>query len=110
MYKLSEKMKPEIILKEKADKHYVYFDAIQEKAIIEAMRSYAYMFKTEEKTDKAMFVINEIGRYFGLESNYYKDASRKADYIKARQIAMFFIRSYTKFSQEGIGKLFNKDH
>jgi chromosomal replication initiator protein len=103
-------MKPEIILEEKAKKHFCYFDTIQTKAIIEAMRTYAYLFKTEEKTDKANFIINEIGRHYGLSTDYFKIKSRKQDLIKARQIAMYFIRSYTKFSLEGIGKLFNKDH
>lgn len=103
-------MKPETILREKAAKYYITFDAMQERVIVEAMRSFAYMFKTEEKKDKAEFIINEIGRYFGLETNYYKLHSRKADLIKARQIAMYFVRNYTKFSLEGIGNLFNKDH
>ena len=103
-------MKPEIILEEKAKKYFVYFDENQKRAIHEAMRSFAYMFKTEEKTDKANFIINEIGRIYELDKNYYKMHSRKADLIKARQIAMYFIRHYTKFSLEGIGKLFNKDH
>ena len=103
-------MKPETILQEKANKYFVYFDDNQKTAILEAMQSYAKSFQTENKTDKAMFIIKEIGSYFGLPEDYNKLKSRKGELIKARQIAMYFIKKHTKLSLQVIGSLFNKDH
>lgn len=103
-------MKPETILQEKANKYFVYFDDNQKTAILEAMQSYAKSFQTENKTDKAMFIIKEIGYYFGLPEDYNKLKSRKWELIKARQIAMYFIKKHTKLSLQVIGGLFNKNH
>jgi chromosomal replication initiator protein len=103
-------MNKETILQEKADKYFVYFDDNQKTVILEAMQSYAKSFQTENKTDKAMFIIKEIGSYFGLPEDYNKLKSRKGELIKARQIAMYFIKKHTILSLHEIGRLFNKDH
>lgn len=103
-------MNKETILQEKADKYFVYFDDNQKKAILEAMDSFAKRFQSGNKTDKALFIIKEIGFYFGLPEDYNKLKSRKWELIKARQIAMYFIKKHTKLSLQVIGGLFNKDH
>jgi len=52
-----------------------------------------------------------VGEYFNISVDKINSSTRKREIVQARQLAMFFSKSYTKHSLASIGsKLGNKDH
>jgi chromosomal replication initiator protein len=52
-----------------------------------------------------------VGEYFNISIDKINSSTRKREIVQARQLAMYFSKSYTKHSLASIGsKLGNKDH
>lgn len=95
---------PEEILKEKLSKSDLRFSKKQTALIIDAM--YDFMNIAHEPTEINQ-IINLINEYFSVNciSN-----NRNGQVVKARQLAIHFIKLYLNLSITSIGKIFNKHH
>lgn len=56
------------------------------------------------------FIIELITRMTLISIRELQSKTRKREVAEARQIAMYFIKKYTKISLIEIGKIFNRDH
>ncbi|MDL2267604.1 hypothetical protein LJC46_06415 [Desulfovibrio sp. OttesenSCG-928-G15] len=55
-------------------------------------------------------IIVHVCRGFGLSKDQLMSASRKQNYVTARNAAFFLARKHTDFSFEAIGRVFNRKH
>jgi len=68
--------------------------------------------KSIVNTRVAEYIFLIVQNYYELpDNNFLKIKSRKREYVLPRQVAMYFLRKYTTFTQDKIGSFFNnKDH
>ena len=55
-------------------------------------------------------IITIVSDYFNVDKNMLNVKSRRAEYVKARHLAMYFCRHKTEWSYREVGNLFNRDH
>ena len=55
-------------------------------------------------------IIEETGKYFGIDPEIIRGQSRSKEIVLARQISMFLIRRITSLSLNDIGKEYGRDH
>jgi len=58
----------------------------------------------------AVFIIEVVRMFYGLEQGFETTRNRQTDIVLARQMAMYMIRRETSLSLKNIGRLFKKDH
>ena len=69
------------------------------------------MIRSNEFTITPDNIIKEVCRYFRIEEDQIRGASRNREILNARQIAMYLIRRMTSLSLDDTGKLFGgRDH
>ena len=67
--------------------------------------------KSTPKEITIEYIQKVVGDYFNIPIDKINSNTRKREIVQARQLAMFFSKSYTKLSLAAIGsKLGNKDH
>ena len=55
-------------------------------------------------------VLYSVCHYYGLSFKEISRPTRKREIVKARQVAMYFLKKYSKKSLASIGAIFKKDH
>ena len=55
-------------------------------------------------------IIDEVAKYYGINSQEIKGTSRTKEINVPRQISMYLIRHFTTLTLKEIGKVFNRDH
>ena len=60
-----------------------------------------------EASDK---IINKVADFYGLTNKEIRGKCRKRPLVKARFIAMYFLRQKTDFTLKTIGDMFGRDH
>ena len=68
------------------------------------------MIRSNEFTITPDNIIKEVCRYYHIEEDKIRGASRSRDILLPRQIGIYLIRRMTGLSLEEIGKLFKRDH
>ncbi len=66
--------------------------------------------KNNESVPTPEIIINEVGRYFGIQDPVLRGPSRSRGVVHARNIAMYLIRQITGLSTVELGKIFGRDH
>lgn len=69
------------------------------------------LFNSPKKNISDLETINRVvADVFNLSANQVKENTRRETVVVARQVAMFMMRKYTKYSCEAIGALYGRDH
>ena len=68
------------------------------------------MIRSNEFTITPDNIVKEVCRYYHIEEDQIRSASRSRDILLPRQIAMYLIRRMTSLSLDDTGKLFRRDH
>lgn len=55
-------------------------------------------------------IIEKVAAFYGISNSDIRGKCRKKDLVKARWIAMYFIRTKTDFTLKTIGDMFGRDH
>ena len=55
-------------------------------------------------------IIEKVAAFYGISNADIRGKCRKKDLVKARWIAMYFIRTKTDFTLKTIGDMFGRDH
>lgn len=55
-------------------------------------------------------IIQKVQEFYKMNSSELNIKSRKTEFVKTRQITMFFLREMTHMSFADIGKTYHKDH
>lgn len=103
-------MSIEEIILDKSEKYYCDFDEHQKQAISEMMMTYAGFFSKVEMNNKAIFIISNVGKYFCLQEDWHKIYNKYGDIVTARQIAMYFMKMFTRLTLDEIAGFFDKKH
>ena len=56
------------------------------------------------------YILKVVEMYSEIEEDFYYRKTRKKEYVRARHLAMYFTKKYTKLTFKLIGKKFKKDH
>lgn len=63
-----------------------------------------------DQTKAAESIINKVAEFYGLTEEEVLGRCRKQDLVKARFVAIYFIRNKTEFTLKTIGRMFKRDH
>jgi chromosomal replication initiator protein len=64
----------------------------------------------KQQIEKAEIIISKVAAYYGMSNAEIRGKSRKKELVKARWIAMYYIREQTDFTLKTIGDMFGRDH
>ena len=81
--------------------------------MLERGEEFAEILSTNRKyVDNNIFnyILKVVEMYSEIEEDFYYRKTRKIEYVRARHLAMYFAKKYTKLSLKSIGKKFKKDH
>ena len=59
---------------------------------------------------ESKIIIEKISEYYKLDISELKTRCRDREFVKARQITMYFLRELTTLSQARIGSFYIRDH
>jgi chromosomal replication initiation ATPase DnaA len=60
--------------------------------------------------EKAEIIIAKVATFYGMANKDIRGKCRQRELVKARWIAMYFIRHQTDFTLKTIGDMFGRDH
>jgi chromosomal replication initiator protein len=60
--------------------------------------------------EKAEIIIAKVATFYGMANKDIRGKCRQRELVKARWIAMYFIRQQTDFTLKTIGDMFGRDH
>jgi len=81
--------------------------------MLERGEEFAEILSTNRKyVDNNIFnyILKVVEMYSKIEEDFYYRKTRKTEYVRARHLAMYFTKKYTKLPLKSIGKKFKKDH
>jgi hypothetical protein len=81
--------------------------------MLERGEEFAEILSTNRKyVDNNIFnyILKVVEMYSEVEGDFYYRKTRKTEYVRARHLAMYFTKKYTKLPLKSIGKKFKKDH
>ena len=55
-------------------------------------------------------IVEKVAAYYGMSNEEIRGKSRKRELVKARWLAMYFIRQKTDYTLNAIGDMFGRDH
>jgi chromosomal replication initiator protein len=64
----------------------------------------------KQQIEKADQIIAKVAAFYGMSNEDIRGKCRKQELVKARWIAMYFIRQQTDFTLNTIGDMFGRDH
>lgn len=64
----------------------------------------------KQQIEKAEQIIGKVAAFYGMSNKLIKGKCRQKEFVKARWIAMYFIRQQTDFPLKTIGDMFGRDH
>lgn len=64
----------------------------------------------KSQIERADVIISKVAAFYGMSNAEIRGKCRKKELVKARWLAMYFIRSKTDFTLNTIGDLFGRDH
>ena len=64
----------------------------------------------KDQIEKADLIIAKVATFYGMANNDIRGKCRQKELVKARWIAMYFIRQQTDFTLKTIGDMFGRDH
>lgn len=68
------------------------------------------MDKTSDMTALPLIIINIVFDYFQIPAHFQTAKIRKREIVQARQVSMYFLRTFTKQTESKIGSYFDRDH
>jgi len=63
-----------------------------------------------QQIEKAETIISKVAAFYGMANSDIRGKCRKKEFVKARWIAMYYIRQQTDFTLNTIGDMFGRDH
>jgi chromosomal replication initiation ATPase DnaA len=63
-----------------------------------------------DMTALPLIIINIVFDYFQIPAHFQTAKIRKREIVQARQVSMYFLRTFTNLSQHRVGSYFGKDH
>ena len=64
----------------------------------------------KQQIEKADEIVAKVAAFYGISNKLIRGKSRQKEFVKARWIAMYFIRQQTDFTLNTIGDMFGRDH
>ena len=64
----------------------------------------------KDQTKAATNIINKVADFYGIKSDEVIGRCRKQEFVKARFLAIYFIKNRTDFTLKRIGEIFGRDH
>ena len=63
-----------------------------------------------DQTKAAENILSKVAKFYGMTTDEVLGRCRKQELVKARFIAIYFIRNKTEFTLKTIGRMFKRDH